>query len=480
MPSGTVSFVAALSVISFVNFVLAISGFTTVLEGGLAGPDSYMRLLRVIHLYESADWFDLSIPRSNAPYGESLHWTRPADLLYLAGALVLQPLFGFERALFLWGVGVGPLLHVSMIMALVWAVSPMFDHHRRFLLILAVVAQIAIWPHGVLGRTDHHMLIFLVFALALGGALRIMRGAPLMSATLAAGTAAGFGLWLSVEFLVLIAVLFAALTICWVRAGGEQASHNLWHSLGLTVVVTLALLIERPPVDWWAEEYDRISIVHLLVGLLASSFWAAAAVLTRTGRAAQTMYRRLLLCALGAAAAGGIMLLVFPKFFAGPEVDYDPGLRSIFLDYVSETQPLLPNNMRNTGWLLIYLGSALFTLPYLLLRLWQHRGEDVWRFWLLIALGLLAYLPLAVAMRRFAGFPAMLMAVVIADLLASLLARVSEQGLVRRLLVLAVVVPAIFFVPVAAGQALLAPGNAKGSGDCQSILWSGSSTGRTA
>jgi hypothetical protein len=287
-----------------------------------------------------------------------------------------------------------------------------------------------------------------------------------MSATLAAGTAAGFGLWLSVEFLVLIAVLFAVLTLCWIRWGGEQASRNLWHALGLTAVVALALLVERPPADWWAEEYDRISIVHLLVGLLASSFWAAAAVLTRTGRAAQTMYRRLLLCALGAAAAGGIMLLVFPKFFAGPEVDYDPGLRSIFLDYVSETQPLLPNNMRNTGWLLIYLGSALFTLPYLLLRLWQHRGEDVWRFWLLIALGLLAYLPLAVAMRRFAGFPAMLMAVVIADLLASLLACVSEQGLVRRLLVLALAVPAIFFAPVAAGQALLASGNAKGSGSC--------------
>ena len=50
------------------------------LEGGLAGPDSYMRLLRVTQLYESAAWFDLSIPRSNAPYGELLHWTRPADI----------------------------------------------------------------------------------------------------------------------------------------------------------------------------------------------------------------------------------------------------------------------------------------------------------------------------------------------------------------------------------------------------------------
>jgi hypothetical protein len=232
-------------------------------------------------------------------------------------------------------------------------------------------------------------------------------------------------------------------------------------------VVALALMVERPPADWWAEEYDRISIVHLLVGLLAVAFWAVMTVLSRAGRAGEATNRRLLLCALGAAAAGSMMLLVFPKFFAGPEVDYDPGLRGIFLDYVNETQPLLPYNLRDTGWLLIYLGSALFAVPFLLLRLWQHRSEEVWRFWLLIALGLLAYLPLAVAMRRFTGFPAMLMAIVIADLLASLLARVRDKNIVRRMLFLALAVPTIVFAPVAAGGAFLSAGQAQLAGQAQ-------------
>jgi hypothetical protein len=354
-----------------------------------------------------------------------------------------------------------------MVMVLVWAVAPVFDQERRFLLILALIAQIAIWPHGLFGRTDHHMLIMLVFAASLGGAWRTVLGPRRPAVALAAGAAAGLGLWLSVEFLVVIAVLFSALTLCWARAGGELARRNLWHALGLSAVVALALLVERPPGDWWAEEFDRISIVHLSVGLLAAAFWAVMTVLSRAGRAGETARRRLFLCAVGAAAAGGLMLLVFPKFFAGPEVDYDPGLNEIFLPYVNETQPLLPYNLRDTGWLLIYLGSALFAVPYVLLRLWQHRSDEVWRFWLLIALGLLAYLPLAVAMRRFTGFPAMLMAIVIADLLASLLARVRDESLVRRMLVLAVAVPTIVFAPVAAGGALLSAGQAQLAGQAQ-------------
>jgi hypothetical protein len=465
-PKWPLTFVAAVFLIWIVNFVLVISGFSGVMEGSLLGPDSYMRLLRVTHLYESSDWFDISIPRSNAPYGEMLHWTRPADLLYLSGALVLQPLFGFERALYLWGLGVGPLLHVCMIMMLVWAVSPVFDNDRRFLLIMTVIAQFAIWPQGVVGRTDHHMLILLTFAVALGGALRTMSGRSGKAAMLAAGAAAGFGLWLSVEFLIVILLIFAALSVCWIRFGGNLAMCSICHAVGLAAVVFLALLVERPPADWWASEYDRISVVHFLVGILAVAFWGAMTMLTRFSRAAETPQRRLLACILGAAAVGGVMLLVFPKFFGGPEVEFDPQLKQIFLDVVTETQPLLPYNLRNTGSMLLYLGSALFALPYIFWRLWQDRGETIWQFWLLIGLGLVLYIPLALTMRRFTTFAATLMAVVIADLLSSLLTRARTETLVRRLLVIAIVVPGLLFAPMAIGGALLSPGQTQSSGGC--------------
>jgi len=463
---GVVFWLAIIVLFVMTNVVIELASGAAVLGGELRGTDSYMRLLRVAHLYHSGDWFDHAIPRSNAPYGEVLHWTRPADLVFLAGALVLEPVFGFERALFLWGICLGPLLHVAMVMVLVWAVAPVFDQERRFLLVLAVVAQIAIWPHGLLGRTDHHMLILLVFAAALGGVWRLLLGDRRPAVAVAAGAAAGFGLWLSVEFLVVWAVLFAALSVCWIRAGGDLANRCLWHAAGLTAVIALALPVEGLPDAWWAVEYDRISIVHLLVGLLATAFWAATTGLARAGWATTTN-RRLIVCVLGAVLAGGVLLLVFPKFFAGPEVDYDPGLRGIFLDYVNETQPLWPTNFRNAGWMMIFLGSAVFAVPYLLLRLWRDRQAGVWPFWLVIALGLLAYLPLALEMRRFTGFPAMLLAVLIADLLAALLARMRGAALARRLLILAVAVPAIFFGPVAVGGALWTADQGTAAGSCR-------------
>jgi len=65
--------------------VLAV-GASPVFEGGLIGTDGYMRLVRVELLQETGAWFDGRIPRSNAPYGDTLHWTRPLDVLLLGAA----------------------------------------------------------------------------------------------------------------------------------------------------------------------------------------------------------------------------------------------------------------------------------------------------------------------------------------------------------------------------------------------------------
>ena len=48
-----------------------------VLDGRLIGPDAYMRVLRVMELAQGGNWYDAVSERSNAPFGEILHWTRP-------------------------------------------------------------------------------------------------------------------------------------------------------------------------------------------------------------------------------------------------------------------------------------------------------------------------------------------------------------------------------------------------------------------
>lgn len=449
------------------HVALAAGGLTPVLDGLLVGPDSYMRMLRVTHLYDTGAWFDGSIPRSNAPFGEVQHWTRPADLLLLGGAVLLEPLVGFARALFWWGAAVAPLLHVATALALAWAVAPFLDRSRQFFVVLALLVQMPVWTQGVFGRTDHHMLIMLVFALSIGGALRLMLQPMGARGALLAGAAAGFGLWLSVEFLVILAVIFAALVICWIQRGDEHAWRNLWHALGLSAVVAVALVAEHPPGAWLAEEYDRISVVHLSVGLLAAGFWTAVLWAERRGLSGGALRARVPVACLGALVAGGAMLVIFPKFFAGPEVDYDPNLRPIFLDMISETQPLIPWSPRDLGWLLVHLGPAFLAVPYLGVRLIRDRGSAAWNAWLLIALGLAVYIALSILMRRFSLYAALLLAVVVADLVAWLLDRVgigaSRQ---RRLLTFGLALPFIFFGPTMTGAVLLKANSVEGPGSC--------------
>jgi hypothetical protein len=452
---GPAVYAAALALVLLLHLFFLFTGMTPVLDGQLPDPDSYMRLLRVTHLYETGDWFDGTLPRSNWPYGESQHWTRPADVLLLSGALALKPLLGFDRALFWWGSATAPLLHMAAALALAWAAAPLFPPARRLLVVLALLVQIPIWLYGIFGRTDHHMLIILVFILALGGTVRMMAQPMRPRVALLAGAAAGLGLWLSVEFLVFLAVIFGALTLGWIRSGERRARANLWHAAGLMLVTLLAVVTERPPTAWMVQEYDRISVVHLLVAVLAGLFWSGASSIEHRTAWADSPAKRLIVATLGALAAGAVMLAVYPKFFLGPYVDYNLDLWPISTDITKEVQPLVPTDRASLGSLLLHLGPALLAVPYLCARTLRARGANLWDGWLLVALGLLAYLPLTIAMRRFSPYAAVLLALVIADLAGLRFGRMSTaRGGARRLLSMALMV-AVLFGPMALSGLLL-------------------------
>ena len=89
-----------------------------VFRGELFDSDSYMRLVRVRNLMAGGDWHDRTIPRANAPYGHSLHWTRPLDVLLVAGATMLTPILGTANGLHQAGVWLSPLLHLETLSAL--------------------------------------------------------------------------------------------------------------------------------------------------------------------------------------------------------------------------------------------------------------------------------------------------------------------------------------------------------------------------
>src|SRR3546814_14619368 len=80
---------------------------------------SYMRMVRVSELAQGWQWFDDTIARANAPYGDVLHWTRPFDLLILLLAMPAGFALEAEQALYLAGMILPPLLPLATALLLI-------------------------------------------------------------------------------------------------------------------------------------------------------------------------------------------------------------------------------------------------------------------------------------------------------------------------------------------------------------------------
>jgi hypothetical protein len=178
--------------------------------------------------------------------------------------------------------------------------------------------------------------------------------------------------------------------------------------------------------------------------VLAAGFWAAVAGL-EARNVAGGVGGRAVVAALGAGCAAGVMLLIYPKFFAGPFVEFSEELWAISTDKTAEFQSLMPASLADLDSLFLHIGPALIAIPYLGYRTWRSRGANLLDFWLLVALGLLIYLPLTLIMRRFSPFAAILLGLVMADLVAHLLDRVSAaRGAIGRLLSTGLIVLVVF------------------------------------
>ncbi len=386
-----------------------------VLDGHLMGPDSYMHMVRATHLHDTGGWFDISIPRSNAPYGEVLNWTRPFDVLLLLGAALLSPVLGFKAGLFWAGALSGPVLLMITALALAWAAKPFLSRELRCLAMALVLAQPAVMVYSFPGRADHHGLIYLTFIVVVGLMVRMIGRPYNHGLALAAGAVLGAGLWFSTELLLVLAVAFAAMSVNWILAGGDGARKNLAAAFGLTMMVLMALVIERPPGEYLAEEYDRISVVHFFIALVALGFWAVVRLSEQRGKGTGSVSGRIAMAACGAVAASALVFVVYPKLFAGPMVDFDPRVVEIWASSVNEMKPLFPVDAISSGKFLFYLGPSLVCVPFLLWVLISGRNQPQWWSWLYVGLTLGVYLPLAILHFRFAPFAELLLIVVLVE-----------------------------------------------------------------
>jgi hypothetical protein len=460
--------------------LLALTGIVPILDGTLADSDAYMRLARVLHLHDGGAWFDPREPRINPPEGHIQHWTRPLDALLLGGAWLLQPVFGFERALHLWGVLISPALLALAVVALAWAAAPALDRDSRLLAALVLLTQPTVLAYTSVGRPDHHSMLLLLALVLIGLTARLAATPQDRRAAYLAGAIAALSIWVSPESLTFIAVSLATLGLFWLFGTPELARTHRAYLTSTAAVLALALIIERGADGLLAAESDRLSIVHVALFALLAAFWAAvgraeramdlsgaserpypnAAAVQSSSLPAASVLRRLLLALVGVAAIAAVMLLFFPDLRYGPLGTVDPLYARIRLNNIVEIQPLLPADWLSSGRLgetlgrvIKVVGIALFAVPFLGVLLLRGTGT-AWRFWATVAVALLAFLPLAFYQVRWASYTEAFLVWPYAAAVAWALSRLTRTAGRSGVLLRPLVILAALFWPLLLAAAL--------------------------
>ncbi len=400
------------------GFVYA--GISPILKGDLADSDAYLQLVKVSHLVETGDWYDSLLPRSNWPYGEVTTWTRSVDIVLVAGAALLRPFMSFHDALFWFGVALSPLCALACAYSIGWMAKPMLGPEERLSIMLLLLLQPGVLSYTYARGPNHHGLLFLAFIFACGFVLRALGQPEKRRAAIGAGVATGVGLWISMEFLLPLVVVLASFGLLWLRQGDRWVGINRSFSIGFALAVAVLLPIERSPfAGLLADEYDRLSIVHLMLALIVLAAWTILPFAARY--AGSGFAARALSAAVVIGLAGAAMYAIYPKFFGGPFVDADPALIPFLITGNADWQSSVPTSLAGLGRFLMYLGTATLCLPWTLRNLWIRRHDRSAPAWLFLLLMLLVYVAISVRSHRFSGFAE----------IASLIALVDFIGWVR-------------------------------------------------
>src|SRR5262249_52582848 len=155
--------------------------------------------------------------------------------------------------------------------------------------------------YGAVGSANYRVALVLLALILAGFVVRVWCDPRRISPAFAAGIAAAFCLWLSIElFAIAVVPATLILSFLWVRDGGERQRQNLAFAAAFAAVTTTALLIDRPYAGLRAVEVDRLSAPYQCFSMLMLLAWAVLWFILRSNVPAAWLRR--LLCGLAVAA----------------------------------------------------------------------------------------------------------------------------------------------------------------------------------
>lgn len=402
---------------------LLVSGILVGRTPSIVDTDGFMRLVRASELrLGQVDWWDGFAYRSNAPFGHSMHWTRPLDALLLGVAWLVALFGGSVDSLEVAGMIVGPFVLGLLSAAIAWAAFPLVGRIGALVAGVGVALQPTLQAYGAVGRVDHHGLILLLAAVLLGCAFRLALDPYRLGPGIAAGVVSGIGLWVSVEFLLPIGLFLTCFLTAWVLRGAPFGLAMRAMAVAWLATTAIAVYVERGPIGFQSDDLDRISAIHVMLAALAAVFWVGVGLTIRNeGR----RRNRLRVAAVVGFATGAALWLVAPDFASGPFGDVPPALWDAWLSKVAELQPLWPigSNPVRTVYLMgaPLLGAGLGAIAI-------RTDESARPVWIGVVAAIAVLGSIGMFQARFSGFAQIVATVPLGWLSAYLVGRLSGTG----------------------------------------------------
>jgi len=327
--SGQRRLVAALAVALVVGVVLAIRLPITASYGD---TDDAMRLVIVRDLLAGRGWYDQLITRLSPPEGVYMHWSRLVDGS-LASAIAVARLVA-PPATAEWLVRVmWPLFWIFPAAAAALTLARNVGGRSAVLLTtLLLCFNLTIYAQFLPGRIDHHNIQIVMALIGLAGATAHVHQRRW---AIIAGLAGALGLGVGLEALVIQGLVGASYAL---RLAMDREKAPVAGAYGVSLALSgLGIfLVQTPPWRWSLSFCDALALNSVAALIVAGGGLTLSAGLAR--RAPLTLRVGLLL--LTAAAALGVFLALDPACIHGAFAEVSPAARRLWLDRVSEVQPL--------------------------------------------------------------------------------------------------------------------------------------------
>lgn len=331
--------------------------------------DPWLRLTLIRDWLDEGGWYAAhEMTRSNAPFGGTISpWTKPLDVIIASISLLMNG--DASTRLIKASLCLSPMFAGLWVLGFMQAAKRLMPAPDHVLLAVLILSLLPLsWNYFAIAAADHHTLLAVCFIWVIA----LLLGSRSPKSGMIAGAILGLMVWISVEAFIPIAIILACLGALWIM--NRKPETFLKCLLGaLAATTTLAIMLERPPLQWANPFYDTISMAH------AAAFWLVfIGFVILSALPLHAPQLRALTAIIIASLIGACMWCIYPMFFSGPMVGLHPYIYSDFLPNIGEAQPLWASIPELHGFIIIAHPLLSLTLMAQMIRTssWKLYGSN--------------------------------------------------------------------------------------------------------